>query len=113
MKTIRLILTFYKSFAFISFLITFICLGLISGFILVGDPKGISFIQILFWFKIFTLAITVYTINFYKKNEFYYYKNLGLSKLKLWIPIITFDFLFFLVTIIFLASTLYETQPGS
>ena len=113
MKTIRLILTFYKSFAFVSFLITFICLGLISGFIIVGGPKGISLIQILYWFKIFTLAITVYTINVYKKNEFYYYKNLGLSKFKLWIPIITFDFLFFLITIIFLASYLHETFPGS
>jgi hypothetical protein len=76
-------------------------------------PKGIYVIQPLFWFKIFTLAITVYTINIYKKNEFYYYKNLGISKLKLWIPIITFDFLFFLITIIILASNLHETLPRS
>lgn len=111
MKPIRLILTFYKSFAFISFLITFICLGLISGFILVGGLKEISFIQILFWFKLSTLAMTVYIINTNRKNQFYYYRNLGLSKLKLWIPKISFDFLFFLITITILASNLYETIP--
>lgn len=109
MKPIRLILTFYKSFAFTSFLITFICLALLYGF----GAKGIYIIQALFWFKIFTLAITVYFVNIYKKNEFYYYKNLGISKLILWIPILIFDFLFFLITIIVLASNLHETLTGS
>lgn len=80
-----------------------------SGF----GPKGIHMIQPLFWFKIFTLAIIVYTINIYKKNEFYYYKNLGISKFTLWIPILIFDFMFFLITIIILATNLHETLPGS
>jgi hypothetical protein len=109
MKTLRLILTFYKSFAFLSFLVTFICLGLLYGF----GVKGIYIIQALFWFKIFTLAIIVYLMNGYKKNEFYYYKNLGVSKLTLWIPILTFDFLIFLIALIILASNLHETLPGS
>lgn len=109
MKTIRLILTFYKSIAFVSFLITFTCLVLLYG----SGPDGISIIQPLFWFKIITLAITVYYINIYKKNEFYYYKNLGISKFTLWIPILIFDFLFFLITIIILASNLHETLSGS
>ena len=113
MKALRLILTFYKSFAFLSFLITFICLGLLSGFILVVGPKGISFIQTLFWFKIFTLAVIVYFINVYKKNEFYYYKNLGISKFMLWIPILIFDFLFFLISMVILAAYLHDTLPGS
>ena len=30
-------------------------------------------------------------INIYKKNQFYYYKNLGISKKTLWIPILTFE----------------------
>jgi hypothetical protein len=79
----------------------------------VGGPKGISIIQALFWFKITTLAIIVYFMNIYKKNELYYYKNLGISRLRLWIPILVFDFLFFLVSIIVLASHLHETHPGS
>ena len=111
MKTLRLILTFYKSFAFLSFLITFICLGLLyAGY---KATKGIYFIQEYFWFKVFTLAIIVYFMNIYKKNEFYYYKNLGISKLQLWIPILIFDFLFFLISMIILASNLHETHPGS
>lgn len=109
MKTVRLILTFYKSFALTSYLITFICLGLLYGF----GEKGIYLIQVLFWFKIFTLAVIVYSVNIYKRNEYYYYKNLGLSKLTLWIPILIFDFTFFLTSIIILASNLHEAQPGS
>ena len=109
MKTIRLLLTFYQSFAFTSFLITFVCLGLLFGF----GAKGISMIQALFWFKIFTLASIVYSTNVYKKNQFYYYKNLGLSKTALWIPVLIFDFLFFLISIIILASYLHETLPRS
>lgn len=109
MKTIRLILTFYKSFAFLSFLVTFICLGLLYGF----GINGIYMVQALFWFKIFTLAIIVYSTSVFKKKEFYYYKNLGISKQTLWIPILFFDFLFFLIAIIVLASNLHETQPGS
>lgn len=109
MKTIRLLLTFYRSFAFLSFLITLICLFLLYG----AGAKGIHMIQVLFWFKIFTLAITVYSINVYKKNEFYYYRNLGLSKLTLWISVLTVDFLIFLISIIILARCLHETLPGS
>jgi hypothetical protein len=109
MKTIRLILTFYKSFAFTSLLITFICLGLLYGF----GAKGIHMIQVLIWFKIFTLVATVYSVNVYKKNEFYYYKNLGLSKLTLWISVLTTDFLIFLISIIILAQYLHEALPGS
>jgi lipopolysaccharide export LptBFGC system permease protein LptF len=109
MKTLRLILTFYKSFAFLSFLITFVCLGLLYGF----GTNGIYMIQTLFWFKIFTLAVIVGYTNAYKKNEIYYYKNLGISRLTLWIPILIFDFLIFLISIIILATNLHDTQPGS
>lgn len=107
MKTIRLILTFYKSFAFTSLIITFICLGLLHGF----KEKGIYILQTLFWFKMITLAVIVYMTDIYKKEEFYYYKNLGISKLTLWLPILIFEFLFFVTTTIILASKLYETLP--
>ena len=42
---------------------------------------GLYAISFLFWLKIFTLGIIILFINSYKKNEFYYYQNLGLSKL--------------------------------
>lgn len=108
-KTIRLLLTFYKSFALVSFAITFACLGLMFGF----KTNGIYMIQALFWFKIATLAVIVYAVNSYKTKEFYYYKNHGMSKLALWMPILVFDFLFFLISIIILAVELHEARPGS
>lgn len=75
--------------------------------------NGNFILQVLFWFKILTLAITIYSINVYKRNEFYYYKNLGLSKRMLWLPILIFDFLLFLTALITLASNLHETLPRS
>ena len=92
-RSVRLIVTFYSSFAFASNLITLACLYLVY---LYGD-KAIYIIQILFWFKILTLAVIVYFIHQYKKDLFYYYKNLGLSKKHLWIPTLTFDLALFLI----------------
>ena len=67
MNTVRLIMTFYKSFAFLSFIITYVCLGLIYGL----GKNGIHMIQVFFWFKIYTLAVILYFTNVYKKNEIY------------------------------------------
>lgn len=108
MKTIRLIITFYKSFAFLSFLITFACFYIMDQ----SGKNGIYVLQALFWFKIFTLGIIVLFTNSYKKNEFYYYKNLGVTKLTLWLPILIFDFLSFIIPLITIASYNYGTHPG-
>jgi len=109
LKTIRLIISFYKSFAFTSNLITIVCIGLILYY----GEKGIHILQPLIWFKLFTLFTIVYVINSYKRNEFYYYRNLGLSKLKLWIPILSFDFVIFLISVIMIAKAAYEAHPGN
>ena len=93
MKIIRLIGRFYKTFIVASILITLICVSIVHTY-------GIATFTALFWFKIITLGIIVYHTNNYKKNEFYYYKNLGVSKLLLWIPSLLFDFVLFLVLII-------------
>jgi hypothetical protein len=47
--------------------------------------------------KVATLWLTYYFIRTYKSNEFFYYQNLGLSKLMLWIPAIGFELLYFLL----------------
>lgn len=109
MKTLRLILTFYKSFALLSLLLTSTCLFIIYKY----GNNGIHILQVLFWFKLGTLGLIFYYINNYKKKEFYYYKNLGISKQKLWIPILFFDFSLFLVSAIILAAKLHETLPRS
>lgn len=97
MKTIRLIFTFYKSFAFVNSMITLACLSITYTW-------GIDTFVMLFWFKIITLGLILYYIHNYQKNIFYYYKNLGLTKKKLCIVTLSFDFTLFLaLTIIILA----------
>ncbi len=109
MKTLRLLLTFYRYLAGFSITISIMCLAILIGF----GSNGVYIVAPLFWYKVFTLVAGVYIINNYKKREFYYYKNLGLSKLKLWIPILLFDFVLFLIALKFLASHLHDTQAGS
>lgn len=50
----------------------------------------------IFWSKILTMGITYYLIDSTKKNEYYYYRNLGVSKPLLWIASLSFDFVLFL-----------------
>ena len=109
MKKLRLILTFYQSFAFLSNLLSAVCLYLIYS----NGKDGIYLLQFLFWFKLLTLLIIYYGVNAYKKNEFYYYQNLGLSKKQLWIPVLVIDFLLFCIASTYLAAYLHETLTWS
>src|SRR5438128_794436 len=92
-KTIRLLFLFYTSYGIASSVITGSCLYLFWQY-------GFSIFQALFWFKLATLGIIYYYINDYKKKEFYYYQNLGISKLLLWIATLSFDFFLFIFLII-------------
>jgi hypothetical protein len=69
MTKLRLIATFYKSYALVSWIISLFCLALIY-------MLGITFITPLFWFKVLTLVVMVLFINSYKHNEFYYYQHI-------------------------------------
>jgi len=93
MSAFRLILTFYKSFAFLSWFITLACLS-------ISYVNGIHTFTALFWFKIITLGLIVYFISSFKREEFYYYKNLGYSKLLLWTSTLLIDFILFLALMI-------------
>ena len=90
MRTIRLLFTFYKSFAFASLIITLSCL--ITTYI-----WGIQTFAAMLFLKIFTLCVIFFYIRSFKKNEFYYYKNLGLTQKHLWIPTFTFEVFLFLI----------------
>lgn len=103
MKTLRSIFTFYKSFALVSFMLTLICLNIIY-------INGIKTFTLLFWFKILTMVLIFNYVNSYKKKEFYYYKNLGISKLQLWLPILIFDLFVFLVLMITLMVKINDTH---
>jgi len=96
-KTIRLIITFYKSFFLATSLITGCCLVLFYEY-------GLSIFAVLCWLKVITLGITFYFINSYKNKEYYYYQNLGISKPLLWTTTLIFDFALF----IFLIMQLYK-----
>ena len=94
MKTLRLISTFYKSYFIASSTTTIICIALLY-------KNDISIITFLIWFKFITFGLIAYYINSYKKKEFYYYQNLGLSKLFLWISTIIIDVLLFIIVMTF------------
>lgn len=92
-KIIRLIWTFYKNFLLLSAIITAFCIRAFWMYDLAG------FFGI-FWCKVVTLGLTYYFINTNKKNEYYYYQNLGVPKALLWMATLSFDFIMFLVLII-------------
>ena len=82
-------MTFYKSFAFASWMITLSCM-------LIAYTHGIGTFSVLFWFKIITLGLIFYFIDSYRRDGLYFYKNLGLSKLNLWISALSIDFIIFI-----------------
>ena len=93
LKTIRLIWTFYRSFFVLSLLLTTCNLILFWEY-------GLGIFVELFWLKVLTLAITFYFINSYKNKEYYFYQNLGLSKVLIWTTSLIFDFVLFIFLII-------------
>ncbi len=94
MKTIRLILTFYSNFFLASIAITLCCASLLY-------LSGIYTFVFLFWFKLITLCVTFFFIKERKEREFYYFQNLGISRIFLWATTLFLDlFLFFLILLL-------------
>lgn len=94
-KTIRLTWCFYRNYCLASVAISLVCALILWQF---GFGNHVFFY--LFWFKMVTLGLVFYFINMYKKKEFYYFQNLGLSKQWLWISTLSFDFLLFIFCLI-------------
>ncbi len=88
-KILRLLLTFYLSI----FAATAI-LSLIGA--IVFHYMGEEFLPMIIWFKVITLGIIGYYISNYKRKEFYYYQNLGLSKRFIWACTFIFDLSLFI-----------------
>jgi hypothetical protein len=93
MRKIRSIYDFYQSFAFTSILITSICAYFLFKY-------GIGAFAVLSWFKIFTFGLIYYIVNTYKKNELYYYKNIGLGKSVLWWGAVSIDLILYMLLLI-------------
>lgn len=92
-KAIRLVASFYQSFLLFSILITVCCIGIFWKY-------GLTSFVTIFWFKIASLGLTYYFVNSYKRKTYYYYFNLGLSKILLWTATLVFDITLFLSLII-------------
>jgi NADH:ubiquinone oxidoreductase subunit 2 (subunit N) len=105
MRTLRAILSFYSSFAFVGFLLTAACLGTLY-------TTGIAMFTLIFWFKVGTMWIIYYFTNSNKKKEYYYYDNLGISKRTLWIPALLLDFTVFIGSMIVLMLKMNGAQTG-
>ena len=88
-RTIRLLLTFYRSIFFPKFVITLICGALFW-------KNGLSILAVQFWLKLSVTALLFYYFRSYKRKEFYYYQSLGLSQRFLWISTLSFDFCLYL-----------------
>jgi hypothetical protein len=96
LKKVGLIWSFYKSFIFLSLIVTACCVVLFWEY-------HFNIFPILFWLKVATLGITFVYINSFKTNEHYYYQNLGVSKTLLWSGSLIFDFSVFIL-LIFITS---------
>ena len=105
MRTLRAILSFYSSFAFVGFLLTAACLVTLY-------TTDIAMFTFLFWIKVGTMWIIFYFTNSNKKKEYYYYDNLGISKRTLWIPALSLDFLVFMVSMVVLMLKMNGAQTG-
>ena len=97
MNNIRIVLTFYSSFIIASSLITLACLISIYK----NGPGALAYLLPL---KIFSAGVIIIFINHFKKNEFYYYQNLGLSKTSLWLITMGIDMIIFILSITMLIS---------
>lgn len=87
-RKIGLLFTFYRYYIWVSLFITLSCAFFLW-------KNGIAAYPALFWFKIFTMGASFYLINEYRKQQYFYFYNFGLSKKALWIFSLAFDLLLF------------------
>lgn len=92
-RTFRSICTFYRSFCWITWAVTLFCT-------ITWWKYGFHYFFYFFWFKVITLGLVFYFITLYKNREFYYYRNLGVSKQVLWGSVLSFDLILYIVLMI-------------
>lgn len=92
-RNVRIIIVFYKNFIVLSLLLNIIFIRLFYLF-------GFSIFFGLFWIKILSYLVAFYFVNSNKKNEYFFYQNIGFKRKFLWTITIVFDFILFIITII-------------
>jgi hypothetical protein len=96
MRTFKLITRFYSGISLANFLVTLSCVFMMQH----AGHDAPKLLGIFFWYKIITIGLIFYTAIHYKKNELYYYQNLGISKRQLIMSTSIFDFFTWLVFIV-------------
>lgn len=87
-RKIRLLFTFFQYFIWVSIFIDAACMYFLWR-------NGIEAYKLLFWLKLLSMGVSFYLVNEYKKQEYFYFYNFGLSKKTLWITTLAFDLLLF------------------
>jgi hypothetical protein len=98
LKVLRLYFTFFQGFFLPAFLISL-------GGSAILFVWGMQAFMAVFWYKIVTMFVLYSFVKRYKKKEFFYYQNLGLSLLKLWSFALIID-MFLFITLIVVARKL-------
>lgn len=93
MRAVRLILTFYRNFFLVSLIVTLLCMYSLH-------LNGLRAFFAAFVCKTLTLATFIYVVNIYKRKEYFYYQNLGVSKLTLWSSTLFIDYILFITLMI-------------
>lgn len=96
MHKLKLIARFYRGLFLANSLITLSCLYLLQLY----GPHAAEILGILFWYKVISIIVVFYVSIYYKKNELYYYQNLGIRQLQLIIITSIFDFMLWLAAVI-------------
>jgi hypothetical protein len=97
-RSARILITFYKNFVVLSLLLNVICNRLFFLF-------GFSIFIGLFWIKIISYLVAFFFVNSNKKNEYFFYQNIGFKRKFLWLTTTGFDFVLFIITI-FITNTI-------
>ena len=103
LKKLRLLLTFYLSYSPVTVLITLACAyTLYKANVFSAQPA--KMLPLIVWIKVITTGIIVYYINNHQQKQFFYFQNLGLSKLFLWGCTLAFDFILFSMSLTLLLN---------
>ncbi|MBG6234307.1 hypothetical protein IWX76_000862 [Pedobacter sp. CAN_A7] len=92
-RNLNLLYRFYLNFCLVSVIITLVSMAMFY-------ELGPGAAAIILWFKIITMGVFSWYVSSYKHKEFYYYRNLGLSKFKLFACTLGFDFVVFVLLMV-------------
>lgn len=82
------VLFFYKSVYPVTLSISLLCLGIFAAI-------GPASLKAILWFKVISFGVVVFHVENTRKQAFWYFYNLGLTRNTLWIGVVLIDFSIF------------------